>query len=409
MKRALILISLLAISIATLASPASAARVPVPEKDPFYAVPANVGTYAPGAVIASRKVSTSAFGFPMPATAWQIKYRTNDSKGRASATVTTLLVPKAAWRGAGTRPLVSYQTAEDGVAGKCAPSYALTAGPIADFSNSEGETGVMYLALLKGWAVTVPDYEGPRSEFLVAKTEGQAVLDGVRASLAFTEGGLAPTTKTALWGYSGGSFASVHAAQMQPTYAPDLNFSALALGGLVGDIRSTIDKFSGGPAGGAVAMGVNGFVRAYPELNIADYLSPTGIAKVAKASGDCLTDAAIRFPFLSIAQIEKTPGSFYSPAIVAMLHDNSPLGDPGTPTMPIYDYHAKLDEFAPIGPDRELITRFCHDGVTVQHVEDLVGEHISELVTGAPGAIAFFSDRFAGKPAVNTCATVPAP
>ena len=61
MKRALILISLLAISITTLAAPASAARVPVPEKDPFYAVPANVGTYAPGAVIASRKVSTNTF------------------------------------------------------------------------------------------------------------------------------------------------------------------------------------------------------------------------------------------------------------------------------------------------------------------------------------------------------------
>lgn len=44
-----------------------------------------------------------------------------------------------------------------------------------------------------------------------------------------------------LWGYSGGAFASANAAQLQPRYAPELDFRAVALGGLLGDVRATIE------------------------------------------------------------------------------------------------------------------------------------------------------------------------
>jgi hypothetical protein len=53
--------------------------------------------------------------------------------------------------------------------------------------------------------------------------------------------------------------------------------------------------------------------------------------------------------------------------------------------------------------------RYCAAGAVVEHVEHLLAEHISETVTGAPGALAFFSQRFANQAPKNTCATIPAP
>ena len=37
----------------------------------------------------------------------------------------------------------------------------------------------------------------------------------------------------------------------------------------------------------------------------------------------------------------------------------------------------------------------------------LVGEHLTEIALGAPGALAFLSNRFAGKQPVNTCSSIP--
>lgn len=409
MKRTITLFATLALAFTTaLSAPAQAAGgTPVPEDDPFYDVPANVASYADGAVIASRRITALAYILPLPADAWQILYKTRDSHGAPTATVTTLMVPKTAWKGSGPRPMISYQTAEDGVAGKCAPSYGLKAGLIGSGgSNAAAETGLMMLGLAQGWSVTAPDYEGPESQFLAGRLEGQAVLDGVRASLAFTEAGLPASTPVGLWGYSGGSFASSIAAQLEPTYAPELNLQGIALGGFVSEIRDTIDKFNGTVFGGAIAMGVNGPLRAFPEYDLGQYLSESGKKKVAAAAGDCITDAVARYPFLGYSDIEAYPGAMNAPAVVELLHSNSPSGIPGTPSAPVYEYHAQFDQLAPIATARKQLRRYCNDGVVVQHVTDYLTEHISQTVVGAPGAVAFLAARFAGKAPKNSCASL---
>src|SRR3954452_2519970 len=86
------------------------AQVPTPDKDPFYTVPAGIDALADGTILDSRKVRASAVGVPMPANAWQVKYKTTDNLGDATATVTTVMVPTLPWHGTGARPVVSYQT-----------------------------------------------------------------------------------------------------------------------------------------------------------------------------------------------------------------------------------------------------------------------------------------------------------
>jgi hypothetical protein len=385
----------------------AAASIPTPENDPFYAAPRDIANYRDGQVIRSRQIQGYLSVLPLPVKVWQLEYRTEDNHGQPSASVTTVLEPKTPWKGSGGRPLISYQTAEDGVAGKCAPSYQIRAGDQAEPTNATAETSEMFAAVEQGWAVTAPDYEGPQSEFLVAKTEAHGVLDAIRATLSFHPAALTSKSPVALWGYSGGSFASVVAAQYQSSYAPDLTFRAIGLGGLVGSVRASINDFSGTVFGGTIAMGINGFIRGFPGLDVPSYLNATGKADVKAAAHDCISDAVPRFPFLSFSQIEAKPDVLDHGVIARMLQANSPLGIKGVPTAPIYDYHAVGDELAPLQPALALLHRFCNAGVVVQHVQSLVGEHISEVVTGFPGALRFFENRFAGKKPIDTCATMP--
>jgi hypothetical protein len=50
----------------------------------------------------------------------------------------------------------------------------------------------------------------------------------------------------------------------------------------------------------------------------------------------------------------------------------------------------------------------CDAGATVQHVETLGTEHVTEEYVRASEALDFLADPFAGKPAVTTGATIPA-
>ena len=378
------------------------AAVPLPDNDPFYAVPANLGATANGAVLASRPVVATTFSLPLPVSAWQVKYKTLDTAGNPTATVATVMVPRVPWLGKGPRPLVSYQTAEDGVGSKCAPSYVIRAGLQAGDSNSAPETLLMTAAMLRGWAVVAPDYEGRNSAFLGAAGEAHGVLDGIRAARAFTPAGLA-ASPVGVWGYSGGALASDLAAQYQPAYAPELKLTGLALGGIPADIDATMLAFNRTPLGGAIVIGLIGVDRAYPEQNIPQYMNAAGKAAMAAGQNDCITDAVLRHPFLKISSYEATPNAIALPQVTSFLRSISPLGIPGTPTGPIYDYHSVFDELAPIGPDRELMKRYCAAGVKVQHYEDYVSEHIVLVATGWPAAISWLGDRFAGKPAPSNC------
>jgi hypothetical protein len=391
------------------AAPAAHADVPTPDADPFYAVPSGLDGPPGGTVIRSRPITATVLSVPLPATAWQVLYKTVDNVGHPTATVTTIMVPTVAHAGGGPRPVVSYQTAEDGVGTKCAPSFALRGGLAAATSNSAPETAVMLLALLRGWIVVAPDYEGPQSMFLGAEGEARGVLDGLRAARAFAPAGIAADAPLALWGYSGGAFASTVAAQLQPRYAPELRLSGVALGGVVADVKATLRAFSGSALGGALAMGLVGVDRAYPEFRLTQYLSAAGHAALAASQEDCINDAALKHPVARIEQLTEDPAVIDGPALAPLFRRMNPLTFPGVPAAPVYDYHAVLDEFAPIGPDRALMDRFCREGVAVQHVEDHASEHISLIATGALGALDYLDDRVAGQAPPNTCTVPPDP
>lgn len=412
MMRAVVIALVIAIAVpwsasTAAASPAAAASVPPPSQDPFYRVPPNISGLPNGTVLASRPVRVNAYSIPMPVHAWQVKYKTTGDGGPASADVATIMVPDAPWTGKGPRPLVSYQTAEDGISTTCAPSYGLRAGVTNAENNSGAETGLMEYALAHGWAVVAPDYEGPHSLFLDPAIEAHGVLDGIRAVRHFAPDGLGPATPLGLWGYSGGSMATDEAAQAQPTYAPRLHFKGIALGGFVGNTMATLNDFSGGPQGGTIVMIFAAVNRDYPAARFLRYLNPAGRQAVAAAQNDCLMQASRQFPFASVGKYEAYPDIESAPAVVHLFERVSPLDLAGIPTAPVYDYHSSYDEFAPLGADRAQMRRFCAGGVKVAHVETVLGEHTATAVTGATGATQYLAARFAGQPAPDNCSSIP--
>ncbi|HSV38507.1 MAG TPA: lipase family protein, partial [Nocardioidaceae bacterium] len=134
-----------------------------------------------------------------------------------------------------------------------------------------------------------------------------------------------------------------------------------------------------------------------PEL-----LTPSGVAMMLASSGDCINDAVARNPLQTIASMEAVPNALDVPRIKRLLNRNSPLYFPGAPRAPIYHYHASADEFAPLPPARKLTDKWCSEGVKVKRQVD-VGEHLTGVVVYSLPALAYLADRFAGKPAPNSC------
>ncbi|OQD74900.1 hypothetical protein PENDEC_c009G05650 [Penicillium decumbens] len=105
----------------------------------------------------------------------------------------------------------------------------------------------MAAALNLGWWVFTTDYGGLDAQYTVGLQSGYAVLDWVRAILREGPGvGLSKNPIYALWGYSGGALASSWEAELQPTYAPELNFAGVALGGLTPNVSSKLQTIHRG-------------------------------------------------------------------------------------------------------------------------------------------------------------------
>ena len=388
--------ALLVALVAALGLPAvAAAQVPLPRDDPFYTPPTPLPDVPPGTILRSRTVSSTAVGIPLPVRSWQVLYRTTDTHGAPVATVATIVLPltPAPLKG---RPLVSYQTAEDSLTTDCAPSIEMRRG-------TEAEMIAMVLPmLLSGAAVVVPDYEGPDSQWAAGHMAGHAVLDAVRAAQRFAPAGLrGSATPVGLWGYSGGGHATTWAAELQPSYAPELNVKGAAAGGVPADIEVTARHLDGGAFAGIYLAAAVGISRAYPEMDIQSLLNPAGKAMVEDIGNQCIEDFTPNYAFRRMSEFTTVPDPLVVPRVRAMLEHNG-LGR-RAPRAPLFIYHSILDELNPIAPTDGLVATYCHAGVAVKYYRDPASEHISLVATGAPLAAAYLADRFAGKPAPSTC------
>ncbi|MEV0461591.1 lipase family protein [Nocardia tengchongensis] len=394
-------------------APAQVLPLP-PELDPgFYNPPANVvAAAAPGEIIAARQVNLGNFGLiPLNVDAWQVSYRSNDGRDAAIPAVATLIKPR------GTSPtprkLLSVQIAEDSTQGYCSPSYALqhlSAAPFLGQIVAPAEFLFAQSALQKGYAVVIPDHEGPNSAYAAGPLGGRITLDGIRAATAFAPLGVGAGTPVAMYGYSGGSMPTMHAAEMRKTYAPELNIVGAASGGTGADLGATLLMANNQATAGLVLGAVLGLSREYPDFNalLDQKLNPLGqLLRTVKAPF-CVQYQTALLPFLNITGMIDSPDPLREPAVQAMLEDTR-LGK-RLPDMPLFVWHSRWDEILPLPATDQLVDTYCaQPGAQVTYTRDWSSEHIVAEVSGGPAALMWLFDRLDGRAAQPGCSTTDMP
>ena len=384
-----------------LACPAAAGAedIPRPDADPFYAAPAGLESQAPGSVLRSREVTITFQGTPLPAKAWQVLYRSNDSKERPIAAIATVLVPLTPYPG--RRPLVSYQAAIDSLGSHCNPSYTLRTG-------TQRELIAIVPMLAAGWGVVVPDFEGPRNAYAAGPVAAHTVLDGIRAAKRFAPAGLtAPDTPVALWGYSGGGQASAWAAERQPAYAPELDIDAVAAGGVPPDVEQVARQIDGGPFFGVYLAASVGLSREFPELDLDSLLNEEGKALKEKVGTQCANELVLGYPNRRMSELTTVPDPLVLPRVREVIAANR-LGK-ATPRAPLFIYHSTVDQLIPVAGVDALVAKYCSDGAILHYQRDVAGEHIGYAFTGGTLAYNYLAARFAGVPAPRNCSVAGGP
>ncbi|WP_167768880.1 lipase family protein [Nocardia sp. CS682] len=389
-----------AVLLAGAVTPTQATAIPLPHEDSFYQPPEGFEAKEPGAILRSREVRLAALTvLPVNVRAWQLLYRTTDLNEQPTAAVTTVVLPALADPNR-SRPLVSLQFYYDSANLDCSPSFVLQQGAgLAGLEGIHSQSELLGLAALisQGWAVSIPDYEGVNGHLTVPKEPGYMTLDGIRAAERFEPLGLdGANTPVALWGYSGGGMGSGWAAEMQPTYAPELNVKGIALGAPTSDVVSLL-HVNGSMFSSLIGIGISSLRKAYPKFREASdrYLKPEGRALMDQTERQCLPRNALTQMFVDYGRLLTIPiPDFLAVPEIKEVFDSTVLGR-NIPTAPIFLYQGVFDEAVPVWTNDRLSQQWCAGGASVLYKRDHLSEHLSLPSLGMADTLNWLKARLA--------------
>ncbi|MFE3191117.1 lipase family protein [Nocardia sp. NPDC059240] len=379
----------------------SAAAQPEPlNVDSFYQAPDGFESADPGTILRSREVQLAVLTvLPVHVRSWQLLYRTTDLFGQPTVAATTVAIPEGANTSHG-RPLVSHQFFYDSTSPNCAPSFVLQQGgglPALEGIHSTVEYLELAASISQGYAINVPDYEGMNGHLAVAKEPGYLILDSVRAAEAFQPLGLdGANTPVALWGYSGGGMGSGWAAEMQPSYAPELNVKAIAMGAPVSDVESLL-HVNGSMFASLIGVGIASLRNAYPKFaeTTDRYLTPEGRAIMDRTANQCLVRNVLNLMFTDYQRMMTIPiADFLALPEIKEVFDSTVLGS-NPPTAPTMVYQGVYDEAVPWYTNDRMVQQWCDGGTSVYYKRDHLSEHLTLTTLGMADAFNWIKSRLA--------------
>jgi pimeloyl-ACP methyl ester carboxylesterase len=223
----------------------------------------------------------------------------------------------------------------------------------------------------------------------------------VRAALRLPGTGLSSNAKVAVVGYSQGGQGAGWAAQLAPTYAPELNIKAFAVGAPPSNLKVVADADDGGPNAGLVFAAGYGMDVTYPDLDMTPYLNDAGRAAVADIADDCIDEL----------QSDKYAGHHLSDYLTEdLLHrpdwaaklDAQKLGGT-TPRAPVLLYHSNGDEILPTQMSVDLNAAWCAGGANVTFWRTNTGVHFVTAALMSPSVTGWVADRLSGSVPTSTC------
>lgn len=374
-----------------------------PTGDPIFdAWPDGLAARTPGEIIEQRDVTATAA--PLAVVPLQqatlLKFRTTDAAGAPSFATATLLVPAAPPPGP-ARQLVVNILPINSLGTTCTPGYALAHGAHPKFNLGDLFPPTTGWALSRGYAVLVPDHEGPWMAYAEPTVAGHAVLDAVRAARRYRPDVLGDS-RVAMTGYSGGAIAAYGAAVLQPDYAPELTgvLAGVALGGLISDYPAIARRFNGGVASGILMVAGLAVAREHPDL--LGELNHLGQWVATSPVRDLCGDSNGPLGLLGLpVDIGMTPADPLDSDTVRTVFARTDL-TAHTASAPLYLYHGVADFAVPMEQSRAVADRHCAHGVPVAF-RALPTEHSTGMLIGWPGAVDWIDGRLTGTPPPDDC------
>ena len=340
---------------------------------------------SPGALI-----RTAPLAHPPSGTkAFRVLYHSRSIAGADIAVSGLLFVP--AHTTTANAPIITYAHGTTGLGDQCAPSMRGGSGEVALIAR---------FAIALGYVVVATDYEGLGTPgghpFLVGQSEGRGVLDAARAAIAVGDA-TSPASPVIVLGHSQGGGAALFAAELAPTYAPELNVKGAVAGAPATELSFLSGTTASGPLFGFSIMATAGFEAAYPDL--APPLTGAGKAAVAKAATSCLEPLGdyATTAFSDIFTADPTTDPRFAAAIAA-----NTAGVHPTP-VPIFVYHGDADQVVPVAASLRYLQRACQTGgYTIERKTYRGADHISVIALALFDIEQWMADRLAGRVAPTT-------
>jgi acetyl esterase/lipase len=351
---------------------------------------------APGTVLRSETIAGAQPG----ATTTRVLYASTDPAGDPIAVSGVVITPDGA-APPGGRPVVAWAHGTSGVAPRCAPSL-------------EQHGGVDRIPALdhfvdRGAIVVTTDYPGLGTPgphpYLVGASEGRAVLDAARAAHAFAgdESG-----RTVVFGHSQGGHAVLFAAELAPTYAPELDLVGAApmapptnLAELMRDDESEIAGVL------LTALAVKSWSDYYPDTPAHEVVHEEFLPAIDDLGSKCIETNAQSL--LELPDILDLKGRFLSsdpsrqpdwkPHFVANTPAAAPLA------VPLFVVQGTVDDIVDPTVTAAYVSRECAAGSVVDYKTYPGAGHFEIRTVAARDVADWLLARTAGEPAASTCAS----
>ncbi|MFD4368564.1 lipase family protein [Rhodococcus sp. NPDC058521] len=382
-----------------------ASVVPSDVGDPFFDLyPPGLAEQAPGAVLDRRDVTaTSApfVGAPVERVE-QVKFRSEDAAGNPSFGTASLIVPATEWTGEGDRPVVVNNVPIDSLGRVCTPGYTMAHGVSITTNPTDYIPPITLLAAQRGYAVLVPDHEGPRMAYAEPTTAGHVVLDSLRAIRSMDEG--FDDSPIVMTGYSGGAIATNGAAKLIDSYAPDLKgaIRGAALGGTPIDYEVLVRSMTGGllnlGKGLFVAAGL-GVARENPDI-FTKVNNPA--LRIAPAFRDlCVIPMAMLGGLPVPIELLSNMGDPFNSEFAHEMYSKTGMKGIAYGT-PMYVYNGAQEFWVPSEMATDLYAEQCSLG-TPAVLRLPAGEHLIAALSGLPETWDWIDQRLRGVLAPDEC------
>lgn len=364
----------------------------------FYDPPELVAGQASGSVLRS-EVIESAGAAAGGGRVWRVLYTSTDAEDRPIAVSAVVIAPSGSAPAQGW-PVVAWAHGTTGVASQCAPSL-------------EADGGIARIPVLAelvaaGTVVVATDYPGLGTPgphpYLVGESEGRAVLDSIRAARALVEG--ASGTPSAVFGHSQGGHATVFAAQLAPTYAPELEVVGVAAMAPPTDLAQLLERDVNEVDGIVLtALAVDAWSAIYPQADPAAIVHPDARATVEDLGQRCISTTAqgvadlpevvaLRVRFLS-AEPSSVPG--WS----AVLAENSPSIEPIA--VPMLVSQGSADDLVRPDVTTSWVDAQCGAGARIAYDTYPGVGHFDLRTVAPPQVLAWLTQRLDGQPVPAGC------